>query len=46
MRVWNGDHGSRSIRAGMMLRITPCVSVGVATVASLRTGQMMITAFP
>jgi hypothetical protein len=39
MRVWNGDHGNRSIRAGMMLRITPGVSVGAAMVASLRTGK-------
>lgn len=32
MWVWNGDQGSRSIRAGMMLRVTPGVSVGAAMV--------------
>src|SRR6478609_1469537 len=44
--VWNCDHGSRSIRAGMRLLITPWVSAGAAMVASLRTGQIVKTAFP
>ena len=44
--VWKGDQGNRSIRAGMMLRITRCVWAGAAMVASLRTGQTMKTAFP
>src|SRR3954451_15141680 len=46
MRVWNGDHGSRSIRAGMMLRITPGASAGAVMVASLRAGQIVEIAFP
>ncbi len=36
IRVWKGDQGSRSMRAGMRLRIEPCVSAGCATACLLR----------
>jgi hypothetical protein len=40
MRVWNGDHGSRSIRAGMRLRITPgIVASGAVVIDDLRLGM-------
>src|SRR3954468_12534014 len=32
IRVWNGDHGNRSIRAGMRLRITPGAGASRAVV--------------
>ena len=32
IRVWNGDHGSRSIRAGMRLRMAPEVGVDASWV--------------
>ena len=39
MRVWNGDQGSRSIRAGMRLRITPGFVASAAVVMEvLRSG--------
>ena len=34
IRVWNGDHGSRSIRAGMRLRTTPGARADVVTPGS------------
>jgi len=34
------------MRAGMRLRITFCVSAGVAMIASSRAGQKLNTAFP
>src|SRR4051812_47466623 len=39
MRVWNGDHGNRSIRAGMRLRMTPGVRAWLVVVIDrLRAG--------
>src|SRR3954449_6692708 len=32
MRVWKGDHGNRSIRAGMRLRIAPGVRASLVVV--------------
>src|SRR3954465_2665633 len=39
MRVWKGDHGRRSIRAGMRLRIAPgAVASLVVVIDRLRAG--------
>src|SRR3954464_4643535 len=35
MRVWKGDHGSRSIRAGMRLRMTPGAGVDASWVVAI-----------
>ena len=40
MRVWNGDQGSRSMRAGMRLRIAPgSVASGAVVMEFLRDGR-------
>src|SRR3954447_8956479 len=43
MRVWNGDQGSRSIRAGMRLRIAPDVGASwVVVIERLRVGSPVV----
>src|SRR3954454_13482503 len=38
MRVWKGDHGKRSIRAGIRLRITPGDCASRVVIERLRAG--------
>ena len=42
MRVWNRDHGSRSIRAGMRLRTTPGAGADVVTRVTTRLFASLI----
>src|SRR2546423_13586346 len=39
-RVWNGDQGNRSIRAGIRLRITPGADAGAGAVISHHPGPV------
>src|SRR3954453_22369096 len=46
IRVWNFDHGSRSIRAGIVLRTTPgSLTVAVSAVMRTSVNRGLVAAF-